>query len=368
MRRGGAIWVGAGGGVLKDAYACGALGGARGNQRMETGCTPKPPAVAHTTHSKHTPPTTHTTNYTHHQLHTHHRRYTTTNNTTHATTPLHHPSQQQQRGHARVGGPQPRRRRRALEVRRPLPPRQAHAAALHGAPQGARGRVCALRVRCCGRGRSGERVRQLCVVGGCFSAWGDSTPSPPRQQQANNTLSAQTFTQPNTQLPNGDVTSEQLRYLSGFLSRYAAGEACADVTTRANLQLRGVRLEDAGELLEGLKARGMSSIQVRRVLSRMLGVAAVGLGRRRGRVDCCGDVACALRGSAAAEDGGCGGRAPPPLAGKRNGILNAPPATPHTSNPSSRHHPTPLYTTQNNNPGQTPLPTVDSPAWTRCAT
>lgn len=148
-------------------------------------------------------------------------------------------------------------------------------------------------------------MRQLCVVGGCFSAWGDSTPSPPRQQQANNTLSAQTFTQPNTQLPNGDVTSEQLRYLSGFLSRYAAGEACADVTTRANLQLRGVRLEDAGELLEGLKARGMSSIQVRRVLSRMLGVAAVGLGRRRGRVDCCGDVACALRGSAAAEGGGC---------------------------------------------------------------
>lgn len=61
-------------------------------------------------------------------------------------------------------------------------------------------------------------------------------------------------------LPNGDVTSEQLRYLSGFLDRYG-DDGVADVTTRANLQLRGVRLEDAGELIEGLAARGMSPIQ-----------------------------------------------------------------------------------------------------------
>lgn len=38
-------------------------------------------------------------------------------------------------------------------------------------------------------------------------------------------------------------------------------EGCADITTRANLQLRGLTLEDSGPLIEGLQQRGLSSYQ-----------------------------------------------------------------------------------------------------------
>lgn len=62
------------------------------------------------------------------------------------------------------------------------------------------------------------------------------------------------------QLPNGEMTAEQLRYAASVISRYGA-DGCADVTTRANLQLRGVKLEDADEVVEGLISRGMSSFQ-----------------------------------------------------------------------------------------------------------
>ena len=42
------------------------------------------------------------------------------------------------------------------------------------------------------------------------------------------------------QLPNGEVTSEQLRYLASVLRPYGA-DGCGDVTTRANLQVGCVR-------------------------------------------------------------------------------------------------------------------------------
>lgn len=67
---------------------------------------------------------------------------------------------------------------------------------------------------------------------------------------------------PSPKLPNGEVSSDQLRYLHEVLAPYGA-DGCGDITTRANLQLRGVRLEDADRIIDGLKARGMSSIQVR---------------------------------------------------------------------------------------------------------
>ena len=56
------------------------------------------------------------------------------------------------------------------------------------------------------------------------------------------------------------MTSEQLRHLASVLRPYGA-DGCTDITTRANLQLRGVRLEDADAVVEGLIARGMSSFQ-----------------------------------------------------------------------------------------------------------
>jgi sulfite reductase beta subunit-like hemoprotein len=54
------------------------------------------------------------------------------------------------------------------------------------------------------------------------------------------------FVAPCLQLPNGEVTSEQMRYAASCIKPYGE-HGCADITTRANLQLRGVKLEDAGE-------------------------------------------------------------------------------------------------------------------------
>lgn len=47
------------------------------------------------------------------------------------------------------------------------------------------------------------------------------------------------------QLPNGEMTSEQMRFAASCIRPYGE-DGCADITTRANLQLRGVKLEDAG--------------------------------------------------------------------------------------------------------------------------
>lgn len=42
------------------------------------------------------------------------------------------------------------------------------------------------------------------------------------------------------QLPNGEVTSDQLRYLASVLEPYGE-DGCGDITTRANLQVRELR-------------------------------------------------------------------------------------------------------------------------------
>jgi ferredoxin-nitrite reductase len=65
---------------------------------------------------------------------------------------------------------------------------------------------------------------------------------------------------PLPQLPNGEMTAQQLRYAASCIRPYAA-DGCADITTRANLQLRGVKLEDADAIIEGLIQHDMSSFQ-----------------------------------------------------------------------------------------------------------
>jgi len=62
------------------------------------------------------------------------------------------------------------------------------------------------------------------------------------------------------QIPNGEMTSSQLRHLGTVLEPYGA-DGCADITTRANIQLRGVKLEDADGIIEGLIKARMSSYQ-----------------------------------------------------------------------------------------------------------
>ena len=45
------------------------------------------------------------------------------------------------------------------------------------------------------------------------------------------------------QVPNGDLTVEQLRFLGDCIKPLEGG--CGDITTRANIQLRGVTLKEA---------------------------------------------------------------------------------------------------------------------------
>ncbi len=61
-------------------------------------------------------------------------------------------------------------------------------------------------------------------------------------------------------VPNGVVTSEQMRVLAEGIERYDE-DGTADVTTRQNIQLRGVRLEDVPELFSRFKEVGLTSIQ-----------------------------------------------------------------------------------------------------------
>jgi ferredoxin-nitrite reductase len=48
-------------------------------------------------------------------------------------------------------------------------------------------------------------------------------------------------------VPNGELNAEQLRFLGAAIKPYGA-DGCADITTRANIQLRGVTLEDASDI------------------------------------------------------------------------------------------------------------------------
>ena len=61
-------------------------------------------------------------------------------------------------------------------------------------------------------------------------------------------------------VPNGVLSSQQLRVVASIVERYGENGSC-DITTRQNLQLRGVLLGDFPEILKRLKEAGLSSIQ-----------------------------------------------------------------------------------------------------------
>ncbi|AHJ28768.1 ferredoxin--nitrite reductase [Nodularia spumigena] len=61
-------------------------------------------------------------------------------------------------------------------------------------------------------------------------------------------------------IPNGVLTSHQLRVLASVLQRYG-DDGSADITTRQNMQLRGIRLEDLPDIFEKLHSVGLTSIQ-----------------------------------------------------------------------------------------------------------
>ncbi|MEG3438285.1 ferredoxin--nitrite reductase [Pannus brasiliensis CCIBt3594] len=61
-------------------------------------------------------------------------------------------------------------------------------------------------------------------------------------------------------VPNGILTGEQMRVLAEVVQRYGE-DGNADITTRQNLQLRGIRLEDIPEIFRRLHAVDMTSVQ-----------------------------------------------------------------------------------------------------------
>ena len=67
-------------------------------------------------------------------------------------------------------------------------------------------------------------------------------------------------------IPNGILTSGQMRVLAEIVQRYcnSAGfqeQGNADITTRQNIQLRGIRIEDVPDILKRLQEAGMTSVQ-----------------------------------------------------------------------------------------------------------
>jgi len=62
-------------------------------------------------------------------------------------------------------------------------------------------------------------------------------------------------------VPNGIVTSDQMRFYADCVSKYGDEYGVVDVTTRANIQLRGVKIEDAPDIIDGLHARNQTSFQ-----------------------------------------------------------------------------------------------------------
>merc|ERR1719408_738517 len=58
---------------------------------------------------------------------------------------------------------------------------------------------------------------------------------------------------------NGIITSEQMRFYADSVEPYGPDIGVIDITTRQNIQLRGVVLEDADSIIDGLHARGQTS-------------------------------------------------------------------------------------------------------------
>lgn len=59
-------------------------------------------------------------------------------------------------------------------------------------------------------------------------------------------------------VPNGILNSKQLRFFHNSLLPHG-DDGCGDITTRMNIQLRGLKLEDMGDLADGLYDIGLTS-------------------------------------------------------------------------------------------------------------
>jgi len=62
-------------------------------------------------------------------------------------------------------------------------------------------------------------------------------------------------------VPNGVVTSEQMRFFAKSVGKYPVEVGVIDITTRQNIQLRGLELQDATDIIDGLYERDLSNVQ-----------------------------------------------------------------------------------------------------------
>jgi len=62
-------------------------------------------------------------------------------------------------------------------------------------------------------------------------------------------------------VPNGIINSDQLRFYATCVEKYGEEQGVVDITTRQNIQLRGVKVEDAPDIIDGLHARNQTSFQ-----------------------------------------------------------------------------------------------------------
>jgi ferredoxin-nitrite reductase len=61
-------------------------------------------------------------------------------------------------------------------------------------------------------------------------------------------------------IPNGILTTNQMRVLAEVVQRYGE-DGYADITTRQNIQLRGIRIEDLPDIFNKFEAVGLTSVQ-----------------------------------------------------------------------------------------------------------
>lgn len=61
-------------------------------------------------------------------------------------------------------------------------------------------------------------------------------------------------------MPNGILSSQKMQVLAEVVQRYG-DDGSADITTRQNIQLRGIRLEDIPDIFQRFEAVGLTSIQ-----------------------------------------------------------------------------------------------------------
>lgn len=61
-------------------------------------------------------------------------------------------------------------------------------------------------------------------------------------------------------MPNGILNSSQMRVLAEVVQRYG-DDSCADITTRQNFQLRGIRIEDLPEIFNRFREVDLTSVQ-----------------------------------------------------------------------------------------------------------